>query len=138
VNTPKDIYDHVVSAGKEADFLTAIAMHRRNYSIAELPDAVFDPAEGALRLRSKLYKLDIPIEDSDIAGAAEKGQYISAFLCRHEEQYQLHFLVHPWAASEKAAHEEELTRNVVQFMILRAIITLRLTTWRKVDEYLAG
>ena len=135
MNTPKDIYNYVVKSGKESDFLSAIMCQKGNYSIAEIADADFSIEGGVCRLQSKLYKLNLAIQDEDIVAAAANHLYISAFISRHEEQYQVHFFAHPYPAAAKAQFEEEIAQEVVRYMILRTIVALRLTTWKKVDEY---
>lgn len=136
MNTPQDIYNYVVNSGKESDFLSAIMLQKQQFSIAEIPDAVFTMENGECRLHSKQYKLDLAIEDTDIIAAVCMHQYITAFISRHGEQYQVHFLVHQYPAALKANFEEEIVREVVRYMILKTIVALRLTTWKKVDEYI--
>lgn len=136
MNTPQDIYNYVVSSGKESAFLSAILLQKQAFSIAEIPDAVFTVEGGVCRLQSKQYKLNLPIQDGDIAAAVSNHLYITAFISRHEEAYQVHFLVHRYPADQKVRFEEEITREVVRYMILKTIVALRLTTWRKVDEYI--
>lgn len=60
----------------------------------------------------------------------------AAFITRHEEQYQIHFLIHRYPDAMKAQFEEEIAQEVVRYMILRTIITLHLNTWKKIDEYI--
>lgn len=136
MNTPMDIYNYVVQSGKEADFLSAIVLQKQNYSIAEIGDTVFSTEEDGCRLKSRQYRLNLPVQDEDIVAAVRNGQYITAFLSRQGDNYQVHFLVHRYPAAEKAAFEEAITQEVVRYMILKTIVALRLTTWRKVDEYL--
>lgn len=138
MNTPQDIYQYVINSGKESDFLSAILMQRQQYSIGEIPDAVFTAEGGAGRLQSARYNLNLTIEDAEIVAAICDQRYITAFLSRHGEQYQVHFLVHRYPAAQKIQFEEAIAREVVRYMILKTIVALRLTTWRKVDEYLAG
>lgn len=136
MNTPQDIYDYVVRSGKEADFLSAIMLQKQNYSIAEIGDAVFCTEDGICHLESKQYRLKLPIDDAEIAAAVRSHMYITAFISRHEDAYQVHFLVHRYPAAAKAQFEEEITREVVRYLILKTIVALRLTTWKKVDEYI--
>lgn len=137
MNTPMDIYRYVVDSGKEAAFLSAILMQKQNYSIAEIADASFSFESGVCLLHSRQYRLKLEIQDEEIASAAAAGRYVTAFLCRQDDRYQVHFLVHPYPANEKVQHEEEIAQEVVRYMILKTIVALRLTTWRKVDEYLS-
>lgn len=136
MNTPQDIYDYVVRSGRESEFLTAIMLHKQGYSIAELGDARFAEKDGVCRLCSEQYNLSLPISDDEIIAAVRNGLYITPFLSRQGEQYQIHFLVHRYAAKDKAEFEEEIAREVVRCMILKTIVALRLTTWRKVDEFI--
>lgn len=137
MNTPQDIYNSIVRDRKESEFLTAILLQKQGYSIGEIPDAVFSTQTGC-RLTSRQYGLDLEIGDEEIAAAVRSGRYVTAFLSRQGERYQLHFLTHPYPAVEKAAYEEPIAREVVRYMILKTVIALRLTTPEKVDEYLAG
>lgn len=136
MNTPQDIYNYVVKSGKESDFLSAIMLRKQDFSIAEIADTVFRMEGGECRLQSGQYKLDLAISDEDIITAAANQLYITAFLSRHGETYQVHFLVHRYPAAEKARFEEEIAQEVVRYMILKTIVTLKLTTWKKVDEYI--
>lgn len=138
MNTPQDIYNYVVRSGKESEFLTAIMLQTRQYSISEIADAVFLIEDGICRLQSKQYRLNLEIPDEDIAVAVHNRLYVTAFISRHEEQYQVHFLVHQYPAAMKAQFEEQIAREVVRYMILKTIVALRLTTWKKVDEYIGG
>lgn len=136
MNTPRDIYNYVVQSGKESEFLTAIMLHRQGYSIAEIADAHFADEDGVCRLCSKQYKLNLTIADGEIIAAVRTGLYITAFISRQDEQYQIHFLVHRCLSGQKAELEEEIAREVVRYMIMKTIVALRLSTWRKVDEYI--
>lgn len=138
MNTPQDIYNYVVRSGKESEFLTAIMLQTRQYSISEIADAAFSIEDGTCRLKSQQYRLNLEIPDEDIAVAVHNRLYVTAFISRHEEQYQVHFLVHQYPAAMKAQFEEQIAREVVRYMILKTIVALRLTTWKKVDEYIGG
>lgn len=138
MNTPLDIYNYILRTGKESDFLSAILLQKQGYSIGEIPDAVFEVSESVCRLKSRQYWLDLEIGDEEISAAVRNGSYVTAFLSRQGDNYQLHFLTHPYPAAEKPAFEEPIVREVVRYMILKTVIALRLTTWKKVDEYLAG
>lgn len=138
MNSPKDIYRYIIDSGRESDFLTCILLHKQNYSIAELPDAVFSQDEGQWRLQSKTYHLNMPVNDPEILAAAANGLYITVFLSRKEEQYQLHFLTHPYPAALKPRFEEDIAKEVVRYMILKTVVALRLDTPEKVDAYLGA
>lgn len=136
MNTPQDIYNYVVSSGIESEFLSAVMLQKQQFSIAEIADAVFCVESGVCRLQSKQYKMNLPIDDEDIITAVVNRLYVTAFISRHGEQYQVHFLVHRYPAAMKAQFEEEIVQEVVRYMILKTIVTLKLTTWKKVDEYI--
>lgn len=111
-------------------------IQKKKYSIAEIADAVFSTQGGTCRMESKQYRLNLNIEDGDIVTAPQNHLLITAFISRHEEQYQIHFPVHRYPAAMKARFEEEIAREVVRYMILKTIVALRLDTWKKVDEYI--
>lgn len=138
MNTPQDIYQYVVNSGKEAEFLSAMMLQKQQYSIAEIADTVFSLDNGVCRLQSQQFKLNLPIQDEDIVTAVHNKLYITAFLSRHVDEYQVHFLVHRCPAALKAQYEEQITQEVVRYMILKTIVALRLTTWKKVDEYIGN
>ena len=136
MNTPQDILNYVLSNGKEAEFLQRIMMQKQQFSIAEITDAEMLYADGKCILTSEMYSLHLQVEDDDILTAACNGLYISAFISRYKEQYQVEFLVHRYPRHMKPQFEENILQEVIRYMILKTIITLRLNTWRKVDEYL--
>ena len=137
--SPKDILKYVIDNEKEADFLVANAMHKRGYSIGEITDARFVCHEEGYYLRSKSYDINLLIEDEDIAGALKKDMLVSAFICRKDNSYQVRFLVHRFSKEEASseANADEIARTVVQFMIIRTVIALRLDSPQKIDEYIS-
>ena len=134
--TPIDILDYVIDNEKEADFLVAITMHKKGYSIGEITDQKFITKDDKLFIRSKTYNIYQEVNDMDIIVAEKAGKYISAFLSRYNDMYQLHFLVHDCMAEDKERYEDDIAKRVVQYMILKTIKQLRLDTPKKVEEYI--
>jgi len=134
---PIDILDYVLDNNKDADFILAMSMHKMGYSIGEMADVKFKFKNEKLHIISKVFKLDREVTDPDIIFAVMGGQYVSAFISRFDDKYEIHFLMHDCMASEKADHEEEIAERVVQYMILKTIKQLRLDTPEKVDKYMS-
>lgn len=134
--TPTDILEYVLENKKEADFLVAISMHRYGYSIAEIVDLKIKAEAEGVYFRSQSYNLNQLVQDEEIVGAYKAGRYISAFISRFEENYQIHFLIHDCLQQEKMQYENEIVERVVQYMILKTIKQFRMDTPQKVDEYL--
>ncbi len=133
--SPRDILNYVYEKELDTDFLLAIASHKQNFSIGEITDRKIEKRGQDYYLVSKSYKLDIKLTDDEILTAAMNGLYISAFISRKDEQYNVHFLVHRYPDSMKSKFEEEITKEVVDYMIGGTIMALRLDTPQKVDEY---
>ena len=110
--------------------------HKQNFLIGEITDKEIVKRGEDFYLVSKSYKLDIKITDDEVLTAAMNGLYISAFISRKEDSYQVHFLVHQYPESMKARFEEEITKDVIDYIIYGTIIALRLDTPEKVREYL--
>ncbi len=119
----------------EFRFMSAVTMQVDGYSIAEIPDKRFVQVKGEHRLKSILYKLNVPVQDEDIITAVMNQLYVSAFISRKEETYQIHFLVHRYPISMKEKFEEEITKEVIRYMIYKTILALRLDTPEKVKAY---
>lgn len=134
--TPIDILTYVIEKEKEADFMMAISLHKMGYSIGEIADAKFVDDGEKIFLRSQSYAIDQQISDMDIMIASKGGKYISSFISRYDEKYNIHFLVHDCLEAEKAEHEDEIAMRVVQYMILKTIKQLRLDTPEKVESYI--
>ena len=134
--SPIDILDYVIENDKEADFLVALTMHKQGYSIGEITDLRLKWKNDELIMRSKTYNINQNVADTDIMIASKAGKYISAFISRFNNAYQVHFLVHECMAEDKSSYEDEITGRVVQYMILKTIKQLRLDTPEKVDKYL--
>ena len=134
----RDILNYVYEKELDTDFLLAIASHKQNFSIGERTDRKIEKRGQDYYLVSKSYRLDIKLTDDEILTAAMNGLYISAFISRKDEQYNVHFLVHRYPDSMKSKFEEEITKEVVDYMIGGTIMALRLDTPQKVDEYTCG
>lgn len=133
--TPIDILDYILDNNKDADFMLAMSMHKMGYSIGEIPDAKFEWKDEQMSIHSEVYRLQREVGDMDIMIANKAGKYISTFISRFDESYQIHFLVHDYMVEEKSEHEEEIAERVVQYMILKTIKQLRLDTPQKVDTF---
>lgn len=137
MNTPKDILNYVLENKLDLDFMAAIARHVGNYSIGEIADRSFkQTANGNYHIVAPSYGLDLKIEDDDVYTALCNGLYVSAFVSRKENSYNLHFLVHKYPESMKSQFEEEILKDCVNYMILNTIVSLKLDTEKKVDDYI--
>ena len=85
---------------------------------------------------SKAYSLDIKLTDDEILTAAINGLYISAFISRKDDKYNVHFLVHQYPESMKAQFEEAIMNEVINYMISTTILALRLDSPEKVNQYI--
>ena len=134
--TPRDILAYVYEKHLEDEFLLALASHVENFSIGEITDKRIEKRGEDYFLVSKAYALDIKLTDDEILTAAMNGLYISAFISRKEENYKIHFLVHKYPESMKSRFEEEITKEVIDYMIQGTILALRLDTPDKIHSYL--
>ena len=134
--TPRDILAYVYEKHLEDEFLLALASHVENFSIGEITDKRIEKRGEDYFFVSKAYALDIKLTDDEILTAAMNGLYISAFISRKEENYKLHFLVHKYPESMKSRFEEEITKEVIDYMIQGTILALRLDTPDKIHSYL--
>ena len=134
--TPRDILAYVYEKHLEDEFLLALASHVENFSIGEITDKRIEKRGEYYFLVSKAYALDIKLTDDEILTAAMNGLYISAFISRKEENYKIHFLVHKYPESMKPRFEEEITKEVIDYMIQGTILALRLDTPDKIHSYL--
>lgn len=134
--TPKDILNYVYEKKLDTDFLLAIAAHMDNFSIGEITDKQIKKRGEDFYLTSKAYQLDVKLTDDEVLTAAVNGLYISAFISRKDDNYRVHFLVHQYPDQMKARFEEEITKDVVDYMIYGTIMALRLDTPEKVNAYL--
>ncbi len=136
--TPKDILDYVYEKKLDTDFLLAIAAHVQNFSIGELTDKKIEKRGVDYYLVSNAYQLDIKLTDDEVLTAAINGLYISAFVSRKDDNYRVHFLVHQYPESMKAKFEEQITKDVIDYMIYGTILALRLDTPEKVKAYVGA
>lgn len=134
--TPRDILDYIYDKKLDTQFLLTLSGHKQNFLIGEITDKEIVKRGEDFYLVSKSYKLDIKITDDEVLTAAMNGLYISAFISRKEDSYQVHFLVHQYPESMKARFEEEITKDVIDYIIYGTIIALRLDSPEKVNEYL--
>ena len=136
--TPTDILNDIFENHLDADFLFSLANHVNNYSIGEIVDRTFEQENETFYLVSKSYGIHAAIEDDDIITALMNGLYVSAFISRKESAYQVHFLVHRYPLTMKEQFEEEITNEVIRYIMLRTIIALRLDHPDKVRAYIGG
>lgn len=133
--TPQDMVNYVFENEMEADFMVALATHKGEYSIGEITDAVFVNNSGECYLKSEAYNINISIEDDEIKTAIINGIYISPFVSRFKNAYQVHFLVHSFPKNMKSKFEEETLKEVLRYMILKTILALRLDAPLKIEQY---
>ena len=136
MNTPRDIVEYIMNEGLESEFMLSVSRFKNNYTIGEIGDKKFVNKDGEVRFKSHGFKIDVLVDDDNVACAVMNKQYISAFISRHGEAYQVHFLVHNYPESMKAQFDEVIVKEVIQYMILKTVIALRLDTFEKVNEYI--
>lgn len=134
--TPRDILNYIYENKLDADFMLALANHVQNFSIGEITDKKIEKRGGEYFLVSKAYALTIKLTDDEILTAAMNGLYISAFISRKNDNYNLHFLVHQYPENRKSEFEDEITKDVIDYMIHGTILALRLDTPGKVKAYI--
>ena len=100
----------------------------------------FHLQRGTLALQTGLsfYISPIQITDDDILTAIMNGLYVSAFISRQGDAYNVHFLVHAYPENMKSQFDEEILKEVLRYMIMMTIVRLRLDTPEKVEEYLGS
>ena len=134
--TPGDILNYIYENKLDSDFVFALMNHVQNFSIGEITDKKIEKRGDEFYLTSKSYSIDVRLTDDEILTAAMNGLYISAFISRKEDKYHIHFLVHQYPESMKSRFEEEITKEVINYMIHGTVIALRLDTPEKVNEYI--
>ena len=134
--TPTDIYGYIKEHNYESDFVLALMNYKQGYSIGEITDASYKSKTQGWYLHSDSYNLNIKIEDDDVLTALMNGLYVSTFISRFEDEYNVHFLVHQYPTKMKSQFEEAILDEVIRYMIMMTIVRLRLDTPQKVDEYL--
>ena len=133
--TPGEILNYVHEKELDTEFLIALSNYVQNFSIGEITDKKIEKRGEDFYLVSKAYDLDIRLTDDEILTAVMNGIYISAFISRKEDQYQVHFLVYQYPESMKNRFEDEITKDVIDYMIHGTILALRLDTPEKIDAY---
>lgn len=131
-----EIVDYIFDNGLEMDFYNQVMLHKGGYSIMEIGDARFVRFGDEVQFKSDNFKLSLAINDDDIITAVNNRLYISSFIARINEDYQVSFLVHNYPISMKDRFAEQLARDVMKYMISNAVFTLRLDTIDKVKEYI--
>ena len=134
--TPRDILDYIYDKKQDTQFLLTLSGHKQNFLIGEITDKEIVKRGEDFYLVSKSYKLDIKITDDEVLTAAMNGLYISAFISRKNDSYNLHFLVHQYPENRKSEFEDEITKDVIDYMIHGTILALRLDTPGKVKAYI--
>ena len=127
-NTPADCYKYIIDNDIEMPVLGAMMNHAKDYSIAEIADGRFHNRDGVVSFSSPGYKVNIAVTDDEIVTAVLNGLYVSAFISRHADKYQIHFLVSGYPVDMK---------GVVRYMIMSTIVACRLDSEKKVREYIA-
>ena len=138
--SPDEAYEYIVSNNLETDILSSMMAHTMDYSIAEIADGRFkvaDDAEGSnVTFVSDGYKINVPVVDDEIVTAVLNGLYISAFISRKADNYNVHFLVSGYPVGMKSMFEEEIARNVVRYMILSTVVACGLSSEDKIRNYI--
>lgn len=135
--TPNDIFNYIKESDKEMEFLQSITNHKNNFSIAEITDKKFRIKEDKkVEFSSSMYKLSMQITDDDIVTAVLNGLYVSAFISRYNDDYNVHFMVHPYPQDKKSQFDDMILEDVIRYMVMMTIMRLRLDTPKKVDDYL--
>lgn len=133
--TPMDMLNYAKEKGYESSFLASVALHKHNYSIAEIAEKRFKEKDGVYKFISKPFSINVEIEDKNIIEAIENGMYITPFISRKDDTYQVHFLVHQYPEMLRPQFEELIAQEVVEYMMLKTIIALRLDSELKIDNY---
>ena len=136
-NTPADCYKYIIDNDIEMPVLGAMMNHAKDYSIAEIADGRFHNRDGVVSFSSPGYKVNIAVTDDEIVTAVLNGLYVSAFISRHADKYQIHFLVSGYPIDMKCRYEEEIVKGLVRYMIMSTIVACRLDSEKKVREYIA-
>lgn len=134
--TPNQIVDYIIDNHLEADFLANMQVHKGDFSIGEIADKKLVLKDEKCFLVSKNYSINTQITDEDIIVAVHNKLYVSAFISRKSDTYNVHFLVHMYPESMKQQFENEITMDVIRYMITSTVIALRLDSIDKVKKYI--
>lgn len=134
--TPNQIVDYIIDNHLEADFLANMQVHKGDFSIGEIADKKLVLKDEKCFLISKNYSINTQITDEDIIVAVHNKLYVSAFISRKSDTYNVHFLVHMYPESMKQQFENEITMDVIRYMITSTVIALRLDSIDKVKKYI--
>lgn len=72
----------------------------------------------------------------DIFDYVKEKELESAFVSRFNDSYNIHFLIHPCKEADKADYEDEILNRVIRYMIMNTIVSLRLDSPEKIDDYI--
>lgn len=136
MNTPRDIVNYIFDNHLEADFFNSTALHKGDFTIAEIVDKKFIKFPDGFNLKSDGYHINVEIKDDDVLTALYNDLYVSAFISLKGEEARVHFLVHQYPVSMKAKFDEAIMDEVLRYMALMTVIALRLDTEKKVDDYI--
>lgn len=136
MNSPRDILEYVINENLESEFLLSVSRFKNNYTIGEIGDGKFTVKDGVTYFKSHGFNINVPVDDDNVSLAVSNKQYISSFISRKDNSYNVHFLVHKYPASMKVQFDEIIVKEVIQYMILKTIVALRLDTIEKVNAYI--
>lgn len=134
--TPRQIVDYIFENNLEGDFLSAVQLHKGDFSIGEIADKKFKLKDEKCFFMSKMYSINTEVMDEDIITAVHNDLYISAFVSRKGTSFNVHFLVHQYPNSMKERFEDNITVEVVRYMITSTVLALRLDSIEKVKSYI--
>lgn len=136
MNSPRDILEYVINENLESEFLLSVSRFKNNYTIGEIGDGKFTVKDGVTYFKSHGFNINVPVDDDNVSLAVSNNQYISSFISRKDNSYNVHFLVHKYPVSMKVQFDEIIVKEVIQYMILKTIVALRLDTIEKVNSYI--
>lgn len=131
-----ELVDYIFDNGLEMDFYSQVMLHKGGYSIMEIADAKFVRFGSEVQFNSESFKVKLAVTDDDIVTAVCNRLYISCFIARMGEEYQVSFLVHRYPISMKERFAEQIAVEVMRYMISNAIVSLKLDTLDKIKAYI--
>lgn len=134
---PRDIVNYIHDNDLDIDMIMSVTNQVQNFSIGEITDKEIVKRNGSFYLVSKSYALNMEIVDDEILTAVINRLYVSAFISRNGDSYNIHFLVHKYPESMKERFEDEITKEVIDYIILGTVKALRLDTPEKVKAYIS-